>query len=113
MSSHWGKNSVPPKKPASGVIRVSEAREGVSVPAPRVGTWVMSLCAWYQLLGAGCKAYASSPKLVCMCNLLANFKVDYPASTRPQVKAGVSGGQRVHAGIWEEPQARSACETSM
>lgn len=31
-----------PQKPASGVISVSETREGVSVPASPVGTWVRS-----------------------------------------------------------------------
>lgn len=48
-----------------------------------------------------------------MCNLPAKFKVNYPASVKPQVKAGVSGGQRVHAGIWKEPQVQSTCEMTV
>lgn len=41
------------QKLASGVIRVTEAREGVSAPAPTVGTRVTIPCAWYQLSGVG------------------------------------------------------------
>lgn len=37
------------QKLSSGLVRVSEAREGVSVPAPRVGTRVTIPCAWYHL----------------------------------------------------------------
>lgn len=36
VSSHQAMNSVCPKKTASGMIKVTEAREGVSMPAARV-----------------------------------------------------------------------------
>lgn len=49
--------------------------------------------------GSGGQAYASAPKLLCVagcvCNLIANFKVDCPGSMWPSVETEASGRQRV------------------
>ena len=94
---------------ATGGTGVSKASESLSD-----SSWSRivghSPCAWCWLLGVT-RVFASSPDLVCMgvcvCNSLANFKLDQLVSRRamgqvkvPGIHVGVPGRQKGHASTW-------------
>ena len=95
-----------------GEGRASVSRVTGLAPASGSGLWVPA-CA----LGAGCCGRVYLPQAGCVwgvhVGLLSTFEPNQPGSRRAQVRAGVSGGQRVCAGTEGDPRMWDSCGTSV